>query len=107
MRWLFNTDSLIRRDRVGTPIEISYTTVPSEVPAPDRWLLKTASAGISPVPNPRTPATIRCMSSGKSDMLIVNRSTKSDNLGRAAPEYDQLGSASDVLDGGAQPMRFE
>jgi hypothetical protein len=41
-------------------------------------------------------------------MLIVNRSTKGDNLDRASRlDYDQLGSASDVLDGAAGPLHFE
>lgn len=106
VRWLFNTDSLIRRDRPPQPVMISYTAVPAETSAATlviedgigRYLADSAF-------DDETSGEV--MSSGKSDMLIVNRSTKSDNLGRAAPDYDQLGSASDVLDGGANPLRFE
>ncbi|MDP9138552.1 MAG: hypothetical protein M3N38_10310, partial [Pseudomonadota bacterium] len=110
VRWLFNTDSLIARDREQQPVEISYTAVPAEVPAQTmvfedgigRYLAETETGT-----DTDETGSGQVMSSGKADMLIVNRSAKSDNLGRAAPDYDQLGSASDVLDGGANPLRFE
>ena len=87
-------------------IEISYTTVPADLSgqavAIDDGIGRYLAGA-----EPEEPGNDQVMSLGKADMLIVNRSTKSDNLGRAVPEYDQLGSASDILDGGAHPIRFE
>ncbi len=109
VRWLFDTDSLIRRDQAPVApevVDIGHTDEPDEVPAQTMIMDDGIGRYLSSIEEASDDDSGQVMSSGKSDMLIVNRSTKSDNLWRAA-DYDQLGSASDVLNGGAAPLRFE
>jgi hypothetical protein len=106
VRWLFNTDSLIRRDH-AKPLEISYTNVPAEVPARTMVIDGIGLYLASSESNSDENGPSEAVSSGKSDMLVVNRSTKGDTLEPAVLDYDQLGSAGDVLDGGASPLRIQ
>ncbi len=109
-RWLFDTDSLIRRDQqLPAPqvVNVGYSApAPAEVPAQTMIMGDGIGEYLSSVEAQSDDSGGQVMSSGKSDMLIVNRSTKSDNLVPGAG-YDQLGSAIDVLDDGAAPLRIE
>jgi uncharacterized protein YcbK (DUF882 family) len=102
VRWLFDTTA-VTRDRAPQPLEISYSAVPAEVPA-HTTILDGIGSFLASAPAVAGEAE-QVMSGGKSDMLIVNRDSKADPLATAG--YDQIGSASDVLDGAAEPLRIE
>jgi uncharacterized protein YcbK (DUF882 family) len=106
VRWLFDTDSLIRRNNSQEPLDITYASASGEIPA-QTTVLEDGIGRYLAATETGDGGNDQVMSGGKSDMLIVNRSAKGDNLDRASLDYDQLGSASDVLDGAAGPLSFE